>query len=165
MSADPGLKPEDVNRRALAKPPEERLAFLDEVCRGNPELRAQVDLLMAGSDETLLASAEDLAPRIAPAVADPYRLTGSTVAQYEIGERLGKGGMGVVYKAHDTRLDRTVALKFLRLSLSEETAARERFFTEARSLSALDHNNICTVHEFGETADGGVFIVMGYYRG
>ncbi len=148
-------------------PPAERAAFLEDACRGKPELRAEVDLLLAGArdDETLVAGPDERPTEISSPRSDPYRLTGTTVAQYEIGERLGQGGMGVVYKADDTRLHRTVALKFLRLSMSEEAEARERFFTEARSASALDHNNICTVHEIGETADGGVFIVMGYYQG
>ena len=73
--------------------------------------------------------------------------------------------MGVVYKAEDTRLKRTVALKFLPPELTRDEDARKRFVREAQAASALDHAHICTVHEIGETEDGQLFIVMGYYAG
>jgi serine/threonine protein kinase/tetratricopeptide (TPR) repeat protein len=93
-------------------------------------------------------------------------LPGSMVAEkYRIVEKLGEGGMGVVYRAEDTRLQRSVALKFLSPHLTREKEARERFVQEARAASGLDHANICTIHEIGETPEGWLFIVMPYYQG
>src|SRR5574342_512729 len=71
--------------------------------------------------------------------------------------------MGVVYKAEDTKLQRLVAIKFLPQDLTRNAEAKQRFIQEARTASALDHHNICTIHEFDETADGQLFIVMAYY--
>jgi len=85
--------------------------------------------------------------------------------KYKIIEKLGKGGMGTVYKAEDTKLKRTVALKFLAPALTGNAEARERFIHEAQAASALDHPNICTVHEINETEEGEMFISMAFYRG
>jgi len=91
---------------------------------------------------------------------------GTTFAgRYEIIEELGKGGMGVVYKAKDSKLKRIVALKFLSPELTQDLKARERFLQEAQAASALEHNNICNIHEIGETEDGQMFIAMAYYEG
>ena len=92
-------------------------------------------------------------------------MKGRTVGQYEIQDQLGAGGMGVVYKAHDVKLGRTVALKFLPSHLSSDENAKQRFIQEARAASALDHANICTIHDIGEDDDGQLFIVMSFYEG
>jgi serine/threonine-protein kinase len=90
---------------------------------------------------------------------------GMTIRQYRVIERLGAGGMGVVFKAEDTRLGRTAALKFLPPELTREEASKQRFLVEARAAARLDHPNICTVYEAGETDDGQLFIAMAYYEG
>jgi non-specific serine/threonine protein kinase len=92
-------------------------------------------------------------------------MIGKTVSHYKILEELGSGGMGIVYRAEDTKLKRTVALKFLPPDLTRDRAAKERFVQEARAASALDHSNICTIHEIDETDDGQMFIVMACYTG
>jgi len=91
--------------------------------------------------------------------------TGDLISHYKIIERIGAGGMGVVYKAEDTRLKRTVALKFLPQDETLLPHAKERFIHEAQTASALDHPNICTIHEISETDDGQMFLVMSCYEG
>jgi len=92
-------------------------------------------------------------------------MKGRTVGQYEIQDQLGAGGMGIVYRAHDVKLGRTVALKFLPPHLSSDENAKQRFMQEARAASALDHANICTIHDISEDDDGQLFIVMSFYDG
>ncbi len=92
-------------------------------------------------------------------------MIGKTVSHYKIISKLGEGGMGVVYKAEDTRLERHVAIKFLPSSLSSDSNAKKRFIREAKAASALNHANIAVVHEIDETPDGQMFMVMAYYEG
>jgi len=92
-------------------------------------------------------------------------MIGRTISHYKILDELGAGGMGVVYKAHDTKLDRVVALKFLPSQSGRSASERQRFVQEAKAASGLDHPNICTIYEIDETDDGQMFIAMGYYDG
>ncbi len=92
-------------------------------------------------------------------------MVGRTIFHYKILEELGRGGMGVVYKALDLRLNRFVALKFLPPELTRDQDAIDRFIHEAQAASALDHANICTIHEINETEDEQLFICMAYYPG
>ena len=95
-------------------------------------------------------------------------MVGETVSHYKILDKLGEGGMGVVYKAQDLKLDRFVALKFLPLHLSAEEVEKQRFIHEAKAASALDHPNICNIHEIDEISIEGreqMFICMAYYQG
>ncbi len=157
--------------QALSLPAEERPGFLTAACGAEVALREELATLLAAL-EMSAGYLEELAEQIVvPALAAAAELPtdeeviGRTVSHYEILERIGGGGMGVVYKARDLRLGRAVALKFLPPHLTADDSARARLAAEARAASALDHPHIGVVHEIGETEAGGQFIVMGWYEG
>lgn len=147
--------------------PSSRATRLASLGATNPTLRQAVESLLAAD----AAADERLAPLDAgiftPLVRafDPHGLVGTTVSHFRVLAPLGAGGMGVVYRAEDTRLGRAVALKFLLPQSSLDAAAKTRFLQEARSAAALDHPNLCTVHEVGESEDGRVFLAMALYAG
>jgi serine/threonine-protein kinase len=92
-------------------------------------------------------------------------MIGRVISHYKILEKIGSGGMGIVYKAQDLKLDRFVALKFLPPHLTTSDDEKQRFIHEAKAASALQHNNICAIHEIDETDDDQIFICMDYYEG
>ena len=152
---------------ALEHEPAEREAFLEQACGDDAALRREVASLLkahgrAGPVDRLEGNLAPLAARLRKPAPS---LTGRTVGQFQVHERIGGGGMGVVYRATDTRAGRTVALKVLKPELDADRTAAERFRLEARTVSALDHPNICTVLEIGETEDGRLFIAMPRYDG
>lgn len=157
---------EAVFTAALDREAGDRAAFLDVACEGDPALRAEVESLLAAHERTGVV--ERLAANIDPVTAGFSRdvvLEGRTIGPYAVKARVGGGGMGVVHEAYDQRLDRTVALKFLQAQFGQDSVAADRFRLEARTVAALEHPNICTVHEIGETDDGLLYLVMPMYDG
>jgi serine/threonine protein kinase/Flp pilus assembly protein TadD len=165
----------DLFERALAVPPERQAAFIEEASGGDAELHAELTSLLAShaaAPNFLERMGEELLPAALGALSEENLPAGRVVGHYEILERLGGGGMGVIYKARDTSLDRVVALKFLPRHLAADAEARARLKREARAASALDHPNIEVVYEIGATEpapgdpEGGrLFIAMAYYEG
>jgi serine/threonine protein kinase/tetratricopeptide (TPR) repeat protein len=157
---------EDLFIQALDTAATDRSAFLDASAGDDPELAGEVRALLEAHERQ---GPLDLPHQAAALLLDEARsvvdLEGQTLLRYEILEKLGGGGMGVVYKARDTQLDRTVALKFLSSHLLSDPEAKERFLVEARAAASLDHPNLCTIHEVGETEDGRLYIAMAYYDG
>ncbi|MGK2960664.1 MAG: protein kinase domain-containing protein, partial [Gemmatimonadaceae bacterium] len=149
---------------ALALPEDERSSYLDESCGGDARLRAEVERLLSASE----AAGDFLevldAGQAARLLEDSADADGS-IGRYKIIQKLGEGGMGVVYLAEDASLKRQVAVKLLPPWIDASSGANRRLLEEARAASAIDHPNIATVHEIGETDDGRLFITMGYYEG
>jgi serine/threonine protein kinase/tetratricopeptide (TPR) repeat protein len=152
---------------AIASAAADRVALLDARCGGDTELRREVESLLAAHEDSGMV--DELAPLVGsagtPGAAPMPEWSGRRVTHYVVQEPLGAGGMGVVYKAHDERLGRHVALKFLPPHLSADPEAKSRFVAEARAAAALDHPNVCTIFEIGETEDGQLFLAMPLYDG
>jgi len=150
---------------ALERAPEERAAFISEACGGDDFLRHHVEELLAadGQARSLIEAPAYVvaAPLIAGAPAE--LLAGKRIGHYQILSLVGKGGMGEVYRARDTQLDRTVALKILPGEMSANADRMRRFRREAKAASALNHPNVAHIYEISE-ADGVSFIAMEYVK-
>ena len=158
---------EELLAAALDREPTARERFLDAACAGDSDLRREVASLLAAHERS--GALDRLGPEVASITAElrgaSAMLTGRTIGHYQVIERIGGGGMGVIYKALDTRLGRTVALKFLKPRLDADGSAADRFRQEARAAGALEHPNICTIYDIGETEDGRLFLAMPLYDG
>jgi len=145
----------------------ERQEFLSRECGDDAALRAEVEGLLQSHEAS--GPVDRLEADIAPAVdrvhAQGPLAPGRVVSHYTILDLLGAGGMGLVYRARDEQLHRLVALKFLPPHRVADDALKRRFLTEARAVAALDHPNVCTIHEIGETPEGQLYIAMALYEG
>jgi len=151
---------------ALERQPEERAAFLAVACAGDESLRREVESLLRSDEAAESFIAEPAVTLVAEVLAAQHgrSLVGQCFSHYKILSQLGRGGMGEVYLAEDLKLARKVAIKFLSPALMANEDARKRLLREARAAAALDHPNICTIHEVGDEA-GRSFIVMQYIEG
>ncbi len=138
-------------------PPARRQRLLDDACGDDPELRSDVEGLLRSFDSAESGFLET------PAASRVLR-AGDRLNRYEIVDVIGEGGMGVVYRARDPRLGRSVAIKMLAPMAHTDPAPVERFLREARAASALNHPNICTVHDIGEV-EGGPYLVLELLEG
>lgn len=175
MNAERWERIQEILRATEELDPGERASRLDELCGADTELRREIDELLASGDEAEEYFA-DLAKRLGVGVESLADITldedpdqpefeaGDRVRNFEILGVLGRGGMGVVYEARDVRLNRFAALKFLPRTRHAAGGGADRLFAEARAASALDHPNIATVYQVGES-DGRAFIAMARHEG
>lgn len=166
MTAERWKQIEQLVQKALECGPAERAALLDRECDGDPELRAEVESLIAAAGQAQSFPEGDAKENATLLLEETgsETLIGSRIGPYLIQQHLGTGGMGEVYLAQDVRLRRRIALKLLDRRLIGDSQSHQRFLREARMASALDHPNICTIHEVGEDA-GRPFIAMQFVEG
>jgi eukaryotic-like serine/threonine-protein kinase len=152
--------------RALEVDEKVRDTWLKEACGEDSKLMDEIYSLLEAhkSGGPLNESMENLHQMAFSTPAETFE-KGTGVGPYNLEEMIGAGGMGIVYKARDTRLNRDVAIKFLPPLLSFDDRAKNRFLNEARMAATLDHPNVCTIYETGETDAGTLYMVMRYYEG
>ena len=154
---------EQIYNSVLERNPAERIAFLEKACAGDEALRKEVESLLACNDEAEVfiesPAMEEAAQALAEDNEDRNNLVGRTLLHYSLLERIGEGGMGVVYRAHDNHLNREVAIKVLPDIFAQDPQRLARFEREARAVAALSHPNILGIHDLCG-ADGVTFAVM-----
>jgi serine/threonine-protein kinase len=168
---------EQICEATLKRKLEERVSYLSEACGDDTALRLEVDLQLARKSESsshlneIASLAEAVNAQASTVEFEPsspgtldHAPVGETISHYRILKRLGEGGMGVVYLAEDTSLQRRIALKFLKPHIIGSDEHQIRFLREAQAVAALDHPNICTIHEIGNAA-GQTFMAMAYIEG
>ncbi len=157
---------EKILQAALDRAPADRAAFLEQSCAGDPDLQTEASSLVLAYDAAIDFIEEPAMAQDARVVLGDHRVknTGREIGPYKIIDELGRGGMGEVYLAQDSRLDRQVALKVLPAYFVSDDTRLRRFQREARAASALNHPNILTIHEVGEL-DGVHFIATEFIDG
>lgn len=167
MNAERWAQIDQLLDEALARAPEERAAWLSQACHGDADLHAEVASLLAAHDQAnakfLQAPALEIAAQ-RMAKDNERSLVGKTLGKYQVLSVLGVGGMGEVYLAHDPQLNRKLALKLLPAHFTADAGRVKRFEREAKAASALNHPNIITVYEIGQSA-GEHFIAIEYVDG
>jgi serine/threonine protein kinase len=158
---------------ALERPPEDRTRFLRTECRGDDELREEVESLLSAHEQAGAFAERPAVERLDPGVGQipagvdgdlPRLSPGTRLGPYDVGEPVGRGGMGEVYRARDMRLGRTVALNVLPRHVAADPERQARFEREARTLAALSHPHICAIFDVGEHQGVG-YLVMEYLEG
>jgi hypothetical protein len=159
---------------SLARDPHDRRDFLDEACAGHEDLRAEIEAPLAQEPPSdFLPSPTDMTPsgsQSGSATAAPFGAgqvhfdPGASLGPYRIDAPVGAGGMGEVFRATDTRLNRSVAIKVLRAGIALDPQVRLRFDREAKAVAALTHPHICTLYDVGRHEDVD-FLVMEYIEG
>jgi len=167
MTSERWQQIEDIFHAALDLPPEEREAFLADACSLDPQLKTEIESYLSTHAE--LDSRYERPHRPLPVTGPSFDqttspLVGRSLGPYYVAALLGRGGMGEVYCAQDSRLGREIVLKLLPAQFTTDADRLRRFEQEARAASALNHPNIVTVYEFGET-EAGRYIAMEMVRG